>query len=77
MDQIIMMVNKSNKMPNIRNRLIKDIPNPFLSWNKNNDNTSVPLKIKSPSNMKFSSSKKKKLKYIPELEDQKVEQKKK
>ena len=76
MDQIIMMVNKSNKMPNIRNRLIKDIPNPFLSWNKNNDNTSVPLKIKSPSNMKFSSSKKKKLKYIPELEDQKVEQKK-
>ena len=75
MEQIIMMSNKSKRNHGYKTRLIKDLPNPFLSWNKNNDNICVPLKVKDSNKGKLLSSKKLRLAPFPKLEDQKVTQK--
>ena len=75
MEQIIMMSNKSKRNHGYKTRLIKGMPNPFLSWNKNNDNVCVPLKVKDSTKIKFPSSKKIRLAPFPKLEDQKVPQK--
>ena len=75
MEQIIMMSNKSKRNHGVKARLIKGLPNPFLSWNKNNDNICVPLKVKDSNKGKLLSSKKLRLAPFPSLEDQKVTQK--
>ena len=75
MEQIIMMSNKSKRNHGVKARLIKGLPNPFLSWNKNNDNICVPLKVKDSNKGKLLSSKKIRLAPFPSLEDQKITQK--
>ena len=70
-----MMSNKSKRSNGYRARLIKGLPNPFLSWNKTNDNACVPLKVKDSNKANLLSSKKIKLAPFPKLEDQKVTQK--
>lgn len=70
-----MMSNKSKRNHGYKTRLIKDLPNPLLSWNKNNDDVCVPLKVKDSNKITFSSSKKIRLAPFPKLEDQKVTQK--
>ena len=72
MEQIIMMSNKTKRNQVYKARLIKGLPNPFLSWNKTNDNTCVPLKIKDSNKTNILSSKKIRLAPFPKLEDQKV-----
>lgn len=75
MEQLIMMSNKTKRNHGYKTRLIKGLPNPFLSWNKANDNVCVPLKVKDSNKIQFSSSKKIRLAPFPKLEDQKVTQK--
>jgi serine/threonine protein phosphatase PrpC len=75
MEHLIMMSNKTKRNHGYRTRLIKGLPNPFLSWNKNNDNVCVPLKVKDLNSKKNPSSKKLRLAPFPKVEDQKVSQK--
>lgn len=75
MEQLIMMSNKTKRNHGYKTRLIKGLPNPFLSWNKANDNVCVPLKVKDSNKIQFSSSKKIRLAPFPKLGDQKVTQK--
>ena len=67
--------NKTKRNHGYKTRLIKGFPNPFLSWNKTNDNVCVPLKVKDSNKIQFTSSKKIRLAPFSKLEDQKVTQK--
>ena len=75
MEQIIIMSNKTKRNQGYKARLIKGLPNPFLSWTKTNDNTCVPLKVKDSNKTNLLSSIKLRLAPFPKLEDQKVTQK--
>lgn len=69
-----MMSNKSNKKTSLKNRVMNEPGNLFLSWNKS-DKICIPLKLNKQTKNKFFSSKKINASSFPKLEDTKKSQK--